>query len=185
LKFENSLHTRTEIGYIGPKVKIIPFKKLSHLSFQTTFLIPIAKDMEGKKNNKPFLSRDSYISITQIFYDYSISSKFQLFFQLAPWVYIAKEKSLAGASRLSVSSPASIFLSYFPNKRFTFYVQQEFWPNYNSTGIGSWFRQEGAGIKIQIVKGILEAETSYTRFSLGASAGAGQTFNFGLRLIHL
>jgi len=185
LKFENSPNTRTEIGYIGPKVKIIPFKKLSHLSFQTTFLIPIAKDMEGKKNNKPFLSRDSYISITQIFYDYSISSKFQLFFQLAPWVYIAKEKPLAGASRLSVSSPASIFLSYFPNKRFTFYVQQEFWPNYNSTGIGSWFRQEGAGIKIQIVKGILEAETSYTRFSLGASAGAGQTFNFGLRLIHL
>ena len=185
LKFENSPNTRTEVGYVGPKIKIIPFKKLSHLSFQTTFLIPIAKDMEGKKNNKPFLSRDSYISITQIFYDYSISSKFQLFFQLAPWVYIAKEKPLAGASRLSVSSPASIFLSYFPNKRFTFYVQQEFWPNYNSTGIGSWFRQEGAGIKIQIVKGILEAETSYTRFSLGASAGAGQTFNFGLRLIHL
>jgi len=185
LKFENSPNSRTEFGYAGPKIKIIPFKKLSHLSFQTTFLIPIAKDMEGKKNNKPYLSRDSYISITQIFYDYSISSKFQLFFQLAPWIYTAKEKPMAGTSRFSVSSPASIFLSYFPTKRLTFYMQQEFWPNYGSKGISSWFRQEGIGMKVQIIKGKLEAETSYTRFSMGANAGAGQTYNFGLRLIHL
>jgi len=185
LKFESSPNTRTEVGYVGPKIKIIPFKKLSHLSFQTTFLIPIAKDMEGKMNGRPFLSRDSYISITQIFYDYSISNKFQLFFQLAPWIYIAKEKPLTGISRVSVSSPTSIFFSYFPTKRLTFYVQQEFWPNYGSTGINSWFRQEGFGMKVQIIKGKLEAETSFTRFSMGANAGAGQTFNFGLRLIHL
>jgi len=136
-------------------------------------------------NGRPFLSRDSYISITQIFYDYSISNKFQLFFQLAPWIYIAKEKPLTGISRVSVSSPTSIFFSYFPTKRLTFYVQQEFWPNYGSTGINSWFRQEGFGMKVQIIKGKLEAETSFTRFSMGANAGAGQTFNFGLRLIHL
>ena len=185
LKFESTPNTRTEVGYAGPKIKIIPFKKLSHLSFQTTFLIPLAKDMEGRTNGRPFLSRDSYISITQVFYDYSISSKFQLFFQLAPWIYIAKEKPLAGTSRVSVSSPASIFLSYFPTKRLTFFVQQEFWPNYGSTGITSWFRQEGVGMKVQIIKGILEAETSYTRFSSGANTGAGQTYNFGLRLIHL
>jgi hypothetical protein len=129
LKFESSPNTRTEIGYIGPKIKIIPFKKWSHLSFQTTFLIPIASDMEGKKNGKPFLSRDSYISITQIFYDYSISSKFQLFFQFSPWIYIAKEKPLDGSERIAVSSPTSLFFSYFPSERLTFYVQQEFWPN--------------------------------------------------------
>jgi len=185
LKFETSLNTRTEIGYVGPKIKIIPFEKLGHLSFQTTFLIPLAKDMEGKTNGRPFLSRDSYISITQIFYDYSISSKFQLFFQLAPWVYIAKQKPSTGISRVSVSSPASIFLSYFPTETLTFYVQQEFWPNFGSNGISSWFRQEGLGMKVQIIKGKLEAETSFTRFSMGANAGAGQTFNFGLRLIHL
>ena len=185
LKFESSPNTRTEVGYIGPKIKIIPFKKLSHLSFQTTFLIPIASDMEGKNNGKPYLSRDSYISITQIFYDYSISRKFQLFFQLSPWIYIAKEKPLDETPRLSVSSPASIFFSYFPTERLTFYVQQEFWPNYGSKGINSWFMQQGLGMKVQIITGILEAETSYTNFLLGANTGAGQTFNFGLRLIQL
>ncbi len=184
-KFGNSPNTRTEIGYVGPKIKIIPFKKLSHLSFQTTFLIPVAKDMEGRMNGRPFLARDSYLSITQIFYDYSISSKFQLFFQVAPWIYIAKEKPSAETSRATVASPSSIFLSYFPSKRLTFYTQQEFWPNYGGTGINSWFRQEGLGMKVQIIDGKLEAETSYTRFSLGRNSGAGETFNFGLRLIHL
>jgi len=185
LRFEQTQNTRTEIAHVGPKIKIIPFKNLSHLSFQTTFLIPLAKDMEGRMNGRPFLSRDSYISITQIFYDQSISDKFQLFFQLSPWIYIANEKPLAGVSRFSVSSPASIFFSYFPTKRLTFFVQQEFWPNYGNTGISSWFRQEGLGIKFQIIKGKLEAEASHTRFSIGANTGAGQTFNFGLRLIHL
>ena len=185
LSFKNSANTRTEIGYAGPKIKIIPFKNLSHLSFQTTFLIPLASDMEGKMNGRPYLSRDSYISITQIFYDYSISSKFQLFFQLAPWIYITNKKPIDGNSRISVSSPTSIFFSYFPTNRLTFYVQQEYWPNYVKTGINSWFRQEGLGVKVQIAKGKLEAETSYTRFTMGANSGAGQTFNFGLRLISL
>jgi len=185
LKFENTPNTRTEIAYAGPKIKIIPFKKLSHLSFQTTFLIPLADDMEGKKNGRPYLNRDSYISITQIFYDYSIASKFQLFFQVSPWIYIAKNNPSDGSSRFSVSSPTSIFFSYFPTKRLTFYVQQEFWPNYGNKGINSWFRQEGLGMKLQIIKGKLEAETSYTRFTLGANSGAGETFNFGLRIIHL
>ncbi len=185
LTFEKSPDTRTEIGYAGPKIKFIPFKKLSHLSLQTTFLIPLASDLEGKMNGRPFLTRDSYISITQIFYDYSISNKFQLFFQLSSWIYIAKVKPLAETSRVSVSSPASIFLSYFPSKRLTFYLQQEFWPNYGSKGINSWFMQQGLGMKVQIITGILEAETSYTNFLLGANTGAGQTFNFGLRLIQL
>lgn len=184
LSFENSPNTRTALSNIGPKLKFQPFKKLSHLSVQTTFLFPIAKDQEGKNNGKPYLSDDSYISITQIFYDQSIGKKFQLFFQLAPWVYI-KQQAIANTNRVSVSSPADIFLSYFPTKRLTIYIQQEFWPNYGSKGINSWFRQEGIGAKYQIIKGKLETETSYTRFSMGKSAGAGATYNFGLRFIHL
>jgi len=185
LKFEQSPNTRTTVGYVGPKIKLIPFKKLSQLSFQTTFLIPTSSDMEGNMNGRPFLARDSYISITQIFYDYSISNKFQLFFQVSPWIYIDKDKPEENNSRVSVASPASIFLSYFPTQRYTVFVQQEFWPNYGGTGITSWFRQEGVGMKVQIIEGILEAEASYTRFSHGRNSGAGQTFNFGLRLIQL
>lgn len=184
LSFENSPNTRTALSNIGPKLKLQPFKKLSHLSVQTTFLFPIANDQEGKNNGKPYLSDDSYISITQIFYDQSIGKKYQLFFQLAPWVYI-KQQAIANTNRVSVSSPADIFLSYFPTKRLTLYIQQEYWPNYGNKGVNSWFRQEGIGAKYQIIKGKLETEASYTRFSMGKSAGAGATYNFGLRFIHL
>lgn len=184
LSFENGPNTRTALSNIGPKIKLQPFKRLSHLSVQTTFLFPIAKDQEGKTNGKPYLSADSYISITQVFYDHAIGKKFQVFFQLAPWVYI-KQKPSANTNRYSVSSPADVFLSYFPTKRLTIYIQQEFWPNYGVKGIDSWFRQEGIGAKFQIIKGKLETEASYTRFSMGKNAGAGATYNFGIRFIHL
>lgn len=184
LTFENNTNSRTALSYIGPKLKIQPFKRLSHLSFQTTFLFPTAKDQEGKTNGKPYLSADSYISITQLFYDQAIGKKFQLFFQIAPWIYI-KQKAATNKERYNVSSPIDVFLSFFPTKRLTIYFQEEFWPNYSDTGIGSWFRQEGIGVKFQLIKGKLEAETSYTRFSMGKSAGAGATYNLGIRFIHL
>lgn len=184
LQFESNSTNRTALTNIGPKVKFLPFKKLSHLSIQSTFLIPVAKDQEGKSNGKPYLSDDSYISITQIFYDYSINRKFQLFFQLSPWVYI-KKTPVANTERATLSTPADFFLSYFPNDRLTLFVQEQFWPNFRDNEIASWFRQEGLGAKYQIIKGKLEIETSYTRFTIGRNAGAGVTYNLGLRFIHL
>ncbi|MFN0048328.1 MAG: DUF547 domain-containing protein [Cytophagales bacterium] len=182
LSFQDSPKTRTALSSIGPKVKFQPFKKLSHLSIQSTFLIPIAEDQEGASNGKPFLSQDSYISINQIFYDQAIGKKIQLFFSLSPWVYISKK---AIANRVSVSTPLDIFVSYFPTDRITLYIQQGFWPNYGENGIASWFRQEGFGAKYQIIKGKLEIESSYTKFTMGRDQGAGATYNLGIRFIHL
>jgi hypothetical protein len=184
LTFQNSPNTRTALSSIGPKVKIQPFKRLSHLSIQTTFLIPIANDQEGVINGKPYLSQDSYTSITQIFYDQAVGRKLQFFFSLSPWVYI-KKKVVPNASRMGVSSPLDFFVSYFPTDRLTIYMQQGFWPNYGTSGIASWFRQEGLGAKFQIIKGKLEVEGSYTKFTMGKDQGAGATFNFGLRFMHL
>ncbi len=184
LSFKNNPNSRSALSSIGPKLKFQPFKKLSHLSIQSTFLIPIAKDQEGVSNGKPFLSQDSYISITQLFYDQAIGKKIQLFFSLSPWVYI-KKAPIANTNRTSVSSPLDIFVSYFPTNRITLYMQQGFWPNYGQNGIASWFRQEGFGAKYQIIKGKLEIETSYTKFTMGRDQGAGATYNFGIRFMHL
>jgi hypothetical protein len=180
LKFEKSPLTRTAISGIGPKIKIAPFRKLSHLSIQSTFLIPIAKDQEGTINGRPYLSADRYYLITQFFYDKSIGTKFQLFFQLAPWISMNKKFE---SKSTNVSTPVDVFFSWFPTTRTTVYVQNEFWPSYSKTGISSWFRQEGIGMKFQIIPGLLESELLYTRFSMGKNSGAGQTFNLGLRII--
>ncbi|PKO96154.1 MAG: hypothetical protein CVU14_11210 [Bacteroidetes bacterium HGW-Bacteroidetes-9] len=183
-RFENDSNNRTALTGIGPKVKFSPLKKLPGLSVQSTFLFPIAKDEEGKTNGKPYLSEDSFIWITQIFYDQPIGNKFQLFFQIAPWVYVKKTKPEHSVSRLSYSNPVSIFLSYYATPRLTFYLQNEWWPSFGSGGISSWFWQEGIGMKIQLIKGLMEAEASYTRFIMGKNSGAGETYNLGLRLIH-
>ncbi len=180
LKFENTPKTRTAISSVGPKIKIAPFKKLVHLAIQSTFLIPVLKDQEGVLNGKPYLSADRYLLITQFYYDYSIGNKFQLFFQLAPWLSVNKTFV---AKSINLATPVDVFLSWFPSKRVTVYIQNEFWPSYNEIGISSWFRQEGVGLKFQLIPGLLETEVLYTKFTMGVNAGAGQTFNFGVRII--
>jgi hypothetical protein len=184
LLFQNNPNTRTALSGIGPKVKFQPFKHLSRLSIQSTFLFPTAKDLEGVSNGRPFLSQDSYISITQVFYDQAIGKKIQLFFSLSPWVYIKKER-IPNTTRTSLSSPLDIFASYFPTDRLTLYIQQGYWPNFGDNGIASWFGQQGLGTKYQIIRGKLEIETSYTKFTMGKNQGAGATYNFGLRFMHL
>jgi hypothetical protein len=184
LLFQNNPNTRTALSGIGPKVKFQPFKQLSRLSIQSTFLFPTAQDLEGVSNGRPFLSQDSYISITQVFYDQAVGKKIQLFFSLSPWVYIQK-KPVPNISRTSLSSPLDIFASYFPTDRLTLYLQQGYWPNFGDNGIASWFGQQGLGTKYQIIRGKLEIETSYTKFTMGRNQGAGATYNFGLRFMHL
>lgn len=76
---------RTALSGLGPKVKLTPFVKVPKLAVQSTFLFPIAPDQEGVSNGEPFLSNDSYLWITQVFYDQRITDRVQVFAQLAPW----------------------------------------------------------------------------------------------------
>ncbi|MBL4594197.1 MAG: hypothetical protein JKX68_10335 [Flavobacteriales bacterium] len=79
--------------------------------------------------------------------------------------------------------PFDLFLSYFPTKKITIYLQNQIWPTIGDKGLSSYFVQEGLGLKYQLFKGV-ELETSYTTFILGENAGAGQTFNLGIRVLH-
>lgn len=183
LKFENSHGARTAVAAAGPKIKIAPFGKIPNLSVQSAFLIPVANDLEGKSNGKPFLSNDSYLLLTQIFYDKPLGAKYKLFFQFAPWIYYKKERTAHTIDKWNYTNPVDVFFCFFPTKLITFYFQEEFWPTFGSNGISSFFRQEGIGLKVQIIKGLMEAELLYTKFTMGKNAGAGETFNLGIRFI--
>ncbi|MDQ3142732.1 MAG: DUF547 domain-containing protein [Bacteroidota bacterium] len=180
-KFEDNSHSRTAITNLGPKIKFVPIKKFQRLSIQSTFLFPIASDLEGTSNSKPYLSAHSYFFINQLFYDQPINSKIQLFFQVAPWLSFTENNH---SIKIGIATPVSAFLSYFPTNRWTFYFQNEFYPTYGKTGSSSYFLQQGMGIKYQLIKGIMELESLYTRFTLGKNSGAGETYNFGIRIIH-
>ncbi|MFY0598241.1 MAG: hypothetical protein JXR03_01130 [Cyclobacteriaceae bacterium] len=185
-----NLDTRTAVTGIGPKVKIAPFKGLKRLSIQSSVLFPGVKDMESSKDDSsPFLETDKTLWLTQFFYDKQINDQWQVFFQQAFWANFVRN-SFAENSFLQTQT--SVFLSYFPNQRWTFYTMSEFFPtHYDSSAeqtakaFNAYFVQSGLGAKFQLVPNMVELELLYTDFWLGSSGqGAGQTLNLGLRIIN-
>lgn len=180
--------------YLGPKVKVAPFKSLPRLSFQSTFLYPIANDYEGRErtdiNAFLFLEFDRYLSINDIYFDKSLNKRLQVFVRTSGWVSIPRNSFRNNAW---LETPISGFLSFFPNPRVTIYAQTEYWAKHTEDGtngdnsfkaFNSFFVQSGLGGKYQLIPGRLELEALYTNFWLGSDfEGAGQTFNFGFRII--
>ncbi len=185
--------------YLGPKVKIAPFKKVPRLSIQSTFLIPVAKDFEGRdrtdENAFVFLEFDRQLWINDIFFDQSLGGgKWQAFVRASIWTSLPRNSF---RNNPFVETPIAGFISYFPTSRITIYGQTEFWPKHiednfldNGTSdntfsaFNTYFVQSGLGGKYQLIPGLLELEALYTNFWIGSPGeGAGQTFNFGLRVI--
>ena len=181
-QFKSNPSSRTEVSTIGPRIRINPFEKLSHFEINTSFLIPIAEDQNASSlPSEAWLANDGYLWITQFYYDQTLGDKFQLFFQLAPW-YTIQKKGEAGPNKFEL--PLDIFASYFATPRLSFYLQQGVWTTFAVEGdVASYFLQGGAGTKYQVIPGWLEFELSYTNFYFGMNAGAGQTFNFGIRVL--
>ncbi len=150
-------------------------------------MFPIAGDLEGSgspegnNNDKPYLEADRYLWLTQLFYDQELGTDFRLFLQFAPWINIDRQWDF---DQSYVATPLSAFLSFFPNRLTTLYLMNEIWPTYGTMFISSYFNQSGLGAKYQLIPGKLELELLYTRFIVGKNSGAGETYNFGIRIIN-
>lgn len=179
--------SRTAIVGFGPKIKIAPFNGLKRLSIQSTFLFPLADDLENQNSNAAFLHEDGSLWLNQIFYDLPLSDKMQLFFQQAFWYQIVRNSF---RENNYLRTQTSIFFSYFPNTRWTVYAMSEYFPthyndqNQSGEAFFSYFVQSGLGTKYQLVPNFIELEFLYTNFWLGSEgAGAGETINLGIRVI--
>lgn len=180
LAFTNSSQSRTGINLAGIKVKFNPIKKWEKFSVQSGLMLSVISDPQSENLERPFLDNNRHLWITKLLYDKKISEKFQVFTQFAAWVSIDKELD---DENMGLATPLDVFISYFPSKKITIYLQNQFWPSLGGEGISSYFVQEGLGLKYQLAKGI-ELETSYTLFVVGKDTGAGQTFNLGVRILH-
>ncbi len=180
---------RTAVTGFGPKIKIAPFKNLNRFSIQSSVLFPLGRDLESRNSDRVFLEIDkNFLWLTQLFYDKPLGNDFQIFVQVAPWVTIPRDSF---RKNVFIETPTSVFFSWFTNDRITVYAQNELWPtHYNDQSqsfeiIYSWFLQSGIGVKYQLIPGLLEAEMLYTNFWLGSDGqGAGETLNFGIRIIN-
>jgi len=180
-RFQNNNMARTGVAYAGPKVKWLPFAKQKRISLQSTFLIPVAANLQGDMRNQPWLDRDRYLWVTQLLWDHQLASKWQVFIDAAVWASFDREGDAQGHL---VESPVKGFLSYFPNSRLTFFAMTEYWPIYGTEQLLSgYFVQAGVGGKVQIIPGLLEGEMQTTQFVAGRQQGAGRTLNAGLRFL--
>lgn len=175
--------SRTVIGSIGPRVKFVPSSSIKGLSIQSTFLFPVASDLETPR----FVAHDRYTWNTQVFLDRAINDKARIFLELA-FLYRIKRNSF---QQNFFRTPLSAIFSYFPTPKSTIFVSTQYAPAFGQLVSGDqeafgqlrWFTLVGIGAKYQLTPKI-GIELGYGSFILSKSDGAGSTINFGLRIIN-
>lgn len=172
---------RSGLAYVAPSVRVNPFRQLPRFSFQTSVLLPV---FERESVNGVFFAEKSTIVSNRVFYDHSFGGgDWQLFSEVAFDFFLGE----AGASYAnnSLFMPVSLFLSYFPSSRLTFYANTQHARRFD---LGNNFTQDytlvGLGAKYQLTDG-LNIELSHARFVAGHANGLGQTFNLGFRYVKL
>ena len=184
LSFGSGDLSRTALASFAPKIKFTPFTnrpsfgRWQSLAFQQTFLFPLSNDMEGQVSGGPFLSYDDWESWTQLFYDWSLSPSWLIYFEGG---YFFRFDSNPSTPRHEHSFPFKAFLNYYPTQRFTIYGSSEA-VYFNQSGSHAYYTQFGVGFKFQVAPGF-ELETLGTSFPFGRNKGAGVTYNVGFRLI--
>ncbi|MEX0813595.1 MAG: DUF547 domain-containing protein [Chitinophagales bacterium] len=183
LRFGNNEIAQTQLAFAGPRIKFIPFKKLSNFSVQSTFYIPTAKDMEGSESGRPFLDYDKFFWWNQLFFDQRQGNYLNHFFGLD---IIGR---FGGKSQLEnlVQSPLTYIISAFPTKRLTIYGLGQWFPTFSKDsegkfGMSQYFIQIGVGTKVYVIEN-LELELSFNHFLKGRNAGAGEVVNLGVRYV--
>ncbi len=180
LSFAGGPRHRSALSWISPKVKVAPFASLPGLSLQSTWVVPLAHDLEGQAaDNKIFLEFNDAQWWIQIFYDLRFNEQLLLFAESG---ILWRIDSATDEPDNGFQTPLKLFLNYFPGSDATVYLSTQFTPDWGE-GLESYFTQAGLGAKYQLTDKV-ELEILYTRFPLGKNAGAGETYNFGLRFIN-
>ncbi len=175
-------YIKTVISSVAPRIKFNPISAIPRLSLQSSFSIPIGGGLEMPR----FAAHDRFNWLTQLFYDKSLGTDWQLFLELDFLYRFKNQKFQDNFFR----TPASIFVSYFPLSKFTMYTMLQHSPAFGRLNVGEqsefgrlrWFSQWGIGTKYQLTNQ-LGIELSYANFFASRNDGAGQTINLGLRFI--
>jgi hypothetical protein len=175
-EFSSNENARTAIAQIGPKIKISPFSSFSNFSFQTTLLFPLESDLDGSESNEsPYLDVDGMQWWNHFFYDYSFDENFLLYLETGPIFRFSSEFE-------DFFVPLKAIVNYYPSQNWTIYVPSEFTSFWKEFSMDAYYAQLGLGLKYQLTPNV-ELEGLFTKFLLGKSQGAGQTFNLGIRII--
>lgn len=177
---KGSEFSKSRLSYFGPSIKIAPITSVPRLSYQATLWIPIGANLESPQ----FIADDQYIWYNRFFYDRNISKDLLIFLE-ADLNYRFVRKSLRTNY---LRTPISVFLSYFPQDKLTFFINGQYSPRFEKLPkmtkffFSQWYTQVGLGGKYQLTKA-WELEFSYAKFVAAKNDGAGDIINLGLRYL--
>ena len=187
------------LAAFGPRVKFQPFRRWAFFSIQSTFLIPLADDLEGQNEREVFVALNRYTFRNQFLADFKLTEKFRLFYEFAANYLIRRNKEEVFFQPNFIDLPSTLFVNYFPTAKWNLFVMGQYAPRLGRTalsedptsqfGLLQWLTQLGAGLKYQATDKI-GFELSYGNFVAsqgiqGIEAGAGQVVNFAVRFISL
>ncbi|HIP32354.1 MAG TPA: DUF547 domain-containing protein [Crocinitomicaceae bacterium] len=189
--YTNNDSTRFGITSVGFRVKIQPFKDVSHFTLQSTISGPTVKHPEGfngpSQQNLFWADWNRITWWNQLYYTKNFG-KFQLFTELDFLYRFRINKDQIGM----LDIPMNVFLSYFPTKKITVYAMTQHVPRFtndidqNSPAtdwvIPSNYTASGVGFKYQLLSN-LNLELLYTNFWRSKNAGLGSTFNLGIKFL--
>ncbi len=193
--FRNDDTTRAGVAFVAPKIRWQPFKNVNEFTLQSSYNIVFADYPEGFSNpngtnegNLEWIEWNRHAWWTQFFYAKTIwNNKFQVFAEADLLFRFRKSKTQV----THLDLPTSLFLSYFPTKKITFYTMAQHTPRFvqntadpqiNDWVIGANFSQAGLGFKYQFTSNF-NIELLYSNFFYAQNAGLGETFNLGLKYI--
>lgn len=183
LQFETNSNAHAALAAIAPKVKFNPFKRLPGLATQVALYLPMASDLEGSQNSRPFLDYDDPQLWIQAFYDLSLNPSWLIYLEGG---FFFRYDSADVDPNHEYIYPVKGILNYFASDRLTIYGLAEFTPSalyLDASLFSTLYTQVGAGLKFQ-VSPRFEIESLVTLFPVGYNKGAGQTYNFGFRYVH-
>lgn len=190
--FKQSANSRTELSYVGARVKFVPITSVTNFSVQSAFLIPAGKDLESHQQfPRPFVNWDNYTWINQFFLDVPINDRWLLFLNLDVAWGLSRNKVVNKLRGNRLVIPMKAFVNYFATPRFTLLLQTEYnriWQAFGDEATreaqGAYYFQLGSSAKYQLVSGKLEAEVGYNYFLAGNNGqGAGNSLNAGIRIL--
>ena len=176
--FNNVTSSRIGLTAIGPIVRYAPVPKWQNFSIQSTLTFPIGRELGGSAD-KPYIDWNGAFFNTQLFNDFTLSSKFSLFTEVDLLIEDIGFNIEDSAYRFS--TPATVILSYFPSRKTTIYALSGYSPYWQKPY--DYFYQVGLGGKYQHTPDF-ELEFLYTGFRnkfLLSRDGTAETFNFGIR----
>ena len=191
INFNQTAHTRTAVSYIGAKLKFIPIQSISNFSMQSSFLIPIGKDLESHQTTQPFVNWDNYTWMNQFFLDIPLADKWLLFANIDVVWGISRNADLKTLRGNRFTIPVKALLNYFASPRMTILMQTEYnriWQAFGDKETrqvqGAYYFQLGPSVKYQLIDSKLESEFSYGYFLSGNNGqGAGNSLSLGIRLL--